>query len=90
MVHGSTLSTPALKDGPVAGIMRKQILKIADSVGFKINHESSITEEQLLNADEIFMTNSISGIKWVLSFKEKRYYNNIARKLIDKLNSVCS
>lgn len=87
LIKGSTLSTPTLKDGPVAGIMRKQILKIADSVGFKINHESSITEEQLLNADEVFFTNSISGIRWVVAYKEKRYYNNNAKKLVNKLNT---
>lgn len=87
LIKGSTLSTPILKDGPVAGIMRKQILKIADSVGFRINHESSINEEQLLNADEVFFTNSISGIRWVLAYKEKRYYNHNAKKLVDKLNT---
>ncbi|MCK5028706.1 MAG: aminotransferase class IV, partial [Bacteroidales bacterium] len=65
LIKGETLCTPALKDGPVAGIMRKQILRIADSVGFTINHEKSITEQQLLDANEVFFTNSISGIKWV-------------------------
>lgn len=88
LIDGSTISTPTLKDGPVAGIMRKQILKIADSVGFKINHESSLTIENLLNADEAFFTNSISGIRWILAYKEKRYYNHNAKKLIDKLNMV--
>jgi branched-subunit amino acid aminotransferase/4-amino-4-deoxychorismate lyase len=39
LIKGETLYTPALKDGPVAGIMRKQILKIADSVGFNLCHE---------------------------------------------------
>ncbi len=88
LIKGRTMSTPTLKDGPVAGIMRKQILKIADSVGFKINHESSITLEQLLNADEVFLTNSISGIRWVLAYKDKRYYNHNAKKLVDKLNMI--
>ena len=88
LIKGSTMSTPTLKDGPVAGVMRKQILKIADSVGFKINHESSITIGQLLNADEVFLTNSISGIRWVLAYKDKRYYNHNAKKLVDKLNMV--
>ena len=68
--------------------MRKQILEIADSVGFKISHESSVKEEQLLNASEVFFTNSISGIKWILAYKEKRYYNHNAKKLTDKLNMI--
>ncbi|MBU8891546.1 MAG: aminotransferase class IV [Bacteroidales bacterium] len=88
LIKGETLYTPPLQDGPVAGIMRKQILEIADSVGFKISHESSVKEEQLLNASEVFFTNSISGIKWVLAYKEKRYYNHNAKKLTDKLNMI--
>ncbi len=63
LIKGSTLTTPSLKEGPVAGIMRKQILKIADDVGFKINNESSITQSQVLHADEVFLTNSINGIR---------------------------
>ena len=88
IIKGSKLSTPALKEGPVAGIMRKQILKIADSVGFKIDHESTITEKQLLEADEVFLTNSINGIRWVLAYKDKRYFNTNTKKLIDQLNML--
>jgi len=88
LIKGRSMLTPSLNDGPVAGIMRKQILKMADSVGFEINHESSITENDLLNADEVFLTNSIKGIQWVLAFKEKRYFNHNSKKLIEKLNSI--
>lgn len=88
LVKGDTLSTPPLKDGPVAGIMRKQILKIADSNGLKINYEDSLNESHLLNADEVFFTNSISGIRWVLAYKDRRYFSNIARQFVDKLNMM--
>ena len=88
LIKGKKLSTPALTEGPVAGIMRKQILKIANNVGFDINHESAITEKQLLEADEVFLTNSITGISWVLAYKEKRYFNSNAKKLIDQLNMI--
>ncbi len=88
LVKGDILSTPPLKDGPVAGIMRKQILKIADSNGLKINYEDSLNETHLLNADEVFLTNSISGIRWVLAYKDRRYFSNIARQFVDKLNMM--
>ena len=88
LIKGSSLSTPSLKEGPVAGIMRKQILKLADNVGFKINNESSITQSQLLNADEVFLTNSINGIRWVSAYKEKRYFNSNVKKIIDQLNMI--
>lgn len=88
IIKGDAIYTPPLKDGPVAGIMRKQILKIADSNGLKINFKDSINETQLLNADEVFLTNSITGIRWVLAYKDKRFFSNIARQIIDKLNII--
>ncbi len=81
-----TLYTPPLSDGPVAGILRKQILKIADSLNFKIVNDQSLDEQQLLQADEVFLTNSISGIQWVLSYKERRYFNYTGKLLMDELN----
>lgn len=86
LIKGDIVSTPPLKDGPVAGIMRKQILKIADKYGLKVNYENSLKESDLLEADEVFLTNSITGIRWVLAYRDRRYFNNISRQFIDKLN----
>lgn len=86
LIKGDTISTPPLKDGPVAGIMRKQILQIANLNGLNISFEKSLTETQLINADEVFFTNSILGLRWVLAYKERRYFNQITRQFIDKLN----
>ena len=88
IIKGKNLITPALTEGPVAGIMRKQILRIANSIGFIIHHEKAVTIDDLLKADEVFFTNSISGVKWVLSFKDKRYYNQNVKMLNEKLNAV--
>ncbi|MFP4023998.1 MAG: aminotransferase class IV [Thiohalospira sp.] len=86
LVKNQILHTPPLTDGPVAGIMRKQILKIADSLNFKIINNHSCYEQDLLQADEVFLTNSISGIRWVLGYKERRYFNYTAKLLLDELN----
>jgi branched-chain amino acid aminotransferase len=40
----------------------------------------------LLGADEFFLTNTISGIRWVVAYKQKRYFNDTSKKLTDKLN----
>ncbi|HSH52356.1 MAG TPA: aminotransferase class IV [Bacteroidales bacterium] len=86
LIKNNTLYTPPLSDGPVAGIMRKQILKIADSLNIKIMNNQSCDEQQLLQADEVFLTNSISGIRWILGYKDRRYFNHTAKLLMDTLN----
>ncbi|MGE0090222.1 MAG: aminotransferase class IV [Bacteroidales bacterium] len=88
LIKDKFILTPPLTDGPVAGIMRKQILKIADLLHYRIYNEKSLTEKNILDADEMFITNSITGIKWVLAFKEKRFFNNSSQKFIDKLNVI--
>jgi branched-chain amino acid aminotransferase len=42
----------------------------------------------LLGADELFLTNAINGIRWVVAYKQKRYFNTTSKKLTDKLNEL--
>ena len=80
------LYTPSLDEGCVAGIMRKQIIRIAETEGLECR-ESIINEDDLLTADECFLTNAISGIRWVLAYREKRYFSKTSRMLVSNLNN---
>jgi branched-chain amino acid aminotransferase len=79
--------TPPLQDGCVDGVMRKQIIAILKSQN-KTVVESSLKTEHLLSADEVFLTNAVNGITWVVAFKQKRYFNNHSRMLIETLNKL--
>ncbi len=81
-----TLITPALEEGCVAGVMRCQILRIASKEGIECN-ESQVSEDDLLMADECFLTNAIAGIRWVVAYKDKRYYSKTARLITASLNN---
>ncbi len=87
MIQGNRLITPALDEGCIDGVMRKQVLKIARYNGFKTN-EGAFTPEQLASADEIFLTNSIKGIVWVKHFSGKDYPCKISSDLMEKLNEA--
>jgi branched-chain amino acid aminotransferase len=43
--------------------------------------------QNLLAADEVFLTNAIRGINWVGGYRTKRYQNNISRRLVVLLNA---
>jgi len=83
------LYTPALKDGPTAGIMRKKIIQILKKGGIAVI-ETSISPSVLENADEVFLTNAITGLQWVASFKKNRYFHKKAEKFITALNQIAS
>ena len=86
VVSNGVLYTPGLDDGCLAGTMRMQIINLAISNGIKV-YECHIMPQNLLVADEVFLTNAIKGITWVSGYRTKRYFNNTSKKLIDMLNN---
>lgn len=58
---------------------------IAKSLKIVVEVEE-IKQKDLLSFDEVLLVNSEYGIKWVLAYKEKRYYNRMASFLVNAAN----
>lgn len=86
IVKNNQLYTPALTDGCIPGIMRTQIIRTALSLNYTIFDDCNIKPDDLLSADEVFLTNAISGIRWVVAYKNNRYFNKTSKILTNKLN----
>ncbi len=43
--------------------------------------EAQINPEVLRQAEEVFVTNAIGGIRWVMGYGRKRYFNENAKHL---------
>src|SRR5690606_10147320 len=84
--YDKTLYTPALTEGCVQGVMRRVVMDMAAHEGIPVV-EAQISPEIMKQADEIFCTNAVHGVQWVMGFKQKRYFNKISRILQDKLQS---
>jgi len=78
------LVTPPISSGCVNGIVRKKILENASLWGYTIE-EKNIKSFELIKSDEVFLTNSISWIQWVGSYKKKSFTNHISADLFKKL-----
>lgn len=85
VVSNGVLYTPGVDTGCIGGTMRMQIINLALKNGIKV-YECTISPQNLLAADEVFLTNSISGIIWVEKYRTKEYGNVVAKKLINYLN----
>ena len=83
-IKGKTIFTPPKEDGPVLGTMRDWILTQVEV------RETSLTVEDLINSDEVFITNSTSGIVSVKSIGTKNFNDTFknANKLQNKLISL--
>jgi len=82
----NVIYTPSISEGCVAGVMRRKVIEKARKSDFKVIDDCMLTVDNLLLADEIFLTNAVSGIKWVGAFKDRRYYNRISKQLLLSIN----
>ena len=87
IVSNGVLYTPTLDDGPIAGTMRMNIINLAIDNKIKV-YECTINPHNMLSADEVFMTNAVRGVEWVVGYRTKRYYNDMARKMTTLLNEL--
>ncbi|MDX6189947.1 aminotransferase class IV [Flavobacterium sp. Fl-318] len=90
MVVGKKLSTPPVSEGCLNGVMRKQILALAKKVeGIEVVEEI-ISPFDLQKADELFLTNVITGIQPISKYRKKEFTSNLAHLLVQKLNESIS
>lgn len=85
MLKDRKLTTPPVSEGCLNGIMRKQILSIAKSMDIEFVEEP-ISPFDLQKADELFITNVISGIQPISKYRKKDFDALFAAKLIEQLN----
>jgi branched-chain amino acid aminotransferase len=90
MVVGKKMITPPISEGCLNGIMRKQILALAKKVeGIEVVEEI-ISPFDLQKADELFLTNVITGIQPITKYRKKEFTSNLAHLLVQKLNESIS
>ncbi|MEJ2879769.1 aminotransferase class IV [Pedobacter sp. GR22-6] len=85
VVYNKQIYTPALSEGCIAGVMRGVVMNIARSNDIPVI-EAQINPEVLKEAEEVFITNAVGGIRWVMGYGRKRYFNEVTKLLSGKLN----
>ena len=78
--------TPPLSSGCVSGVMRKVVFELCEENEINIS-EKALSIQNLENADEIFLTNAVAGLKHVEKFNDKIYSNSVAKLLNELLNN---
>lgn len=84
VVYQNQIYTPALSEGCVAGVMRNAVIRLAKQHDLPLI-EAQINPQILIEAQEVFITNAVSGIRWVMGYGRKRYFNEVAKALSAKL-----
>jgi branched-chain amino acid aminotransferase len=80
-IKDKTVYTPPISEGCIAGIRRSNWICTFKEKGIPII-EMPLSKEMLLEADEVFLTNSIRKIRWVYTIENNIYGNDFIRKQI--------
>ncbi len=81
VVREGNIFTPPLEDGCIAGVFRKYLLQMD---GLHIR-ERPLQVEDIMEADEVFLTNSVRGIRSVKKFDDIYYGHTITMDIIRRL-----
>lgn len=85
LIKNNRIKTPPIEAACVNGVMRTFLLN--DKKLTLPIVEEVLELDDLLLADEVFLANSIQGIKWVGAFRDKRYFHHqteILSKYLDR------
>jgi branched-chain amino acid aminotransferase len=86
-VKNGKLFTPPLSEGCVAGTMRAVLFDIAEAMKVRVQEKKGRLAD-LAEAEEVFLTNAIQGIRWVKEIEGagKQYANPLGEVLIAAVN----
>jgi branched-chain amino acid aminotransferase len=87
LIKENIIYTPALSEGCIAGVMREFVINELRKNDFNVI-EQSITEKDLANADEVFLTNSIYNMRWVSAVDSFNYQNKMTIEIYHLLKQT--
>ena len=87
LLFGREIHTPPLTSGCLDGIIRKQIIRMTTDLDLRLK-ETAINPFDLQKADELWLSNSIQGIRAVTNYRRKTYQSQIYPKAVALLNKM--
>lgn len=87
LIKNEVVYTPALTEGCIAGIMRGNLIQKLKAAGYQLE-QGEISIDELMDADEVFLTNSIYSMRWVQQIGDKKYTNTETQKIYTTLFST--
>lgn len=84
IMEGNNIYTPPLSEGCVAGVMRRWMLERFELENYHVI-EKELSISDVLHAEEFFLTNAISHLRWVKKFRDKSYKNKKTTEIYNHL-----
>lgn len=80
LITGNRVKAASDQHGAYMDVTRTSMLKIFRQLRMSFSDEDGISADDLENADELMLVNSVDGIRWVAGLGGKRYFNTTIKK----------
>lgn len=82
LIKNGKIFTPSLAEGCLNGIIRKKLIEVIRKNGKFSVEEKAISPFELLQVDEVFLTNSITEIQSVTKYRKKTFQSDVTKELV--------
>lgn len=86
VIKGKTVRGANSGQGAYIDITKPLMLSLFSGLKLEYTENKGITNADMRDAEEILIVNAIEGIRWIVGFGEKRYFNNTIRKISELFN----
>jgi len=88
VVQNGKILTPPLEIGARLDVMRSILANAAELTGYNIDDEALIMQEDINEADEIFLFSTAKGLQWVAAYRNHRYIHKVSSALNEAVNHI--
>jgi len=88
IIKEGVIKGASAKHGAYIDISKPLMLSIFANLKLNYNESDGITEQDLNEADEVLLVNALVGIRWVIGYEGKRYFNQVIRKINNTFTST--
>tara|TARA_B100000497_G_scaffold127799_1_gene171044 strand:- start:241 stop:1077 length:837 start_codon:yes stop_codon:yes gene_type:complete len=86
IVNDNVIKTPPISTGCLNGIMRNKIIELVNGVNDYKIIEQNFSPYELISSNEIWVTNSISGIIAVTEYRKKYFTDGVCKNILKYFN----
>ena len=86
IVNDNVIKTPPISAGCLNGIMRNKIIELVNGVNDYKIIEQNFSPYELISSNEIWLTNSISGIIAVTEYRKKYFADGVCKNILKYFN----
>ncbi len=86
LIKGTRIRGASVEQGAFMDTTFPLMLDLFKDLNLEYSENEGITIQDVKDAEEIFTVNAIEGIRWIVGFEGKRFFNNTIRKISELFN----